>query len=136
MTRVLIVDDEPAFRQIVKRLLEPEGFQVFEAVDGASGLDTFKANPVEIVITDILMPRQDGFQFIKKLRELGLNITIIATSGGGQLIARDFLERIDGFGADFVLTKPFDTKRFLDLICGVRDSAHEASGSVVFQDVV
>lgn len=75
MPRVLVVDDEPDLRFVLRRLLESAGYEVDEAMDGMSALDRFREEGADLVITDGDMPRMDGAELISTLRE----------EGGGQL---------------------------------------------------
>jgi CheY-like chemotaxis protein len=88
MARILLIDDDDAFRRMLRQVLEREGYQVEEASDGLKGLQHYRAAPTDLIITDILMPEQEGLETIRRLREespeakimLTLHNTILATS--------------------------------------------------------
>ncbi len=60
MQRVLIIDDEPQIRSMVRLILEREGYTVLEAADGAEGLKIFREKPADLILTDLIMPNKDG----------------------------------------------------------------------------
>ena len=81
MPRVLVVDDEPDLRFLMRRMFEARGYQVDEAVDGLAALELFREVEPDLVITDGEMPRMDGGELIRALRdEAGGNVPIILWS--------------------------------------------------------
>src|SRR5215475_4719481 len=103
MTRVLVLEDDPAVRSLVVAALTSNGHEVMQAADGRAGLRVFDANRFDLVITDILMPDTDGLAFIGKIREQGSPVKIIAISGGGgALYKEDALHAAKRLGADAV----------------------------------
>jgi DNA-binding response OmpR family regulator len=108
MAKVLIIDDDAAMRRMMSRVLTDARHQVFEAADGRDGVRQFHAEAPEIVVTDIVMPEQEGIQTISEIRAGGSNVAIIAISGGGG--GGDgalYLTIAEELGADAVLQKPF-----------------------------
>ena len=117
MTRVLVLEDDPAVRSLLVIALTTSGHEVMQAADGRAGLRVFGANRFDLVITDILMPDTDGLAFIRKIREQGSVVKIIAISGGcGTLYTEDALHAATRLGADAVLPKPFQMCDLRDLI--------------------
>jgi DNA-binding NarL/FixJ family response regulator len=105
--RLLLVDDEPGLRTAVKAYLEDEGFAVTTANDGEEGWSTAQSMMPDVVITDVMMPRCDGYGLLKRLRadeRLGGTPVIFLTAKGMTA------DRIAGFqaGADDYIPKPFD----------------------------
>jgi len=105
--RLLLVDDEPGLRTAVQTYLEDEGFQVTTAVDGEDGWTKAQELLPDLVISDVMMPRLDGYGLLKKLRadeRLGGTPVIFLTAKGMTA------DRIEGFqaGADDYIPKPFD----------------------------
>jgi DNA-binding NarL/FixJ family response regulator len=105
--RLLLVDDEPGLRTAVKAYLEDEGFVVITANDGEEGWTTAQELIPDVVITDVMMPRCDGYGLLKRLRadeRLGGTPVIFLTAKGMTA------DRIAGFqaGADDYIPKPFD----------------------------
>lgn len=109
---VLVIDDDPRICQLIAMGFERRGYTVFEATDGRTGLKLFNAHHPDLVITDILMPVMDGIETIMVMRKAGAKSTggalkIIAISGGGRLVGREFLKWARHLGADEVMAKPF-----------------------------
>ena len=107
MARVLIIDDERSLRRMMVRILTSMGHEVAEAKDGEEGLRMFRIHRPTLVITDIVMPRQEGFQTIRELRHEAPNVAILAISGGGREHTPTFLVDAGRVGADATLRKPF-----------------------------
>ena len=111
--RVLVVDDDRAVRESLRRSLEFNGYDVSMASDGAealAGLAAAGANGPDVVIMDVMMPRLDGIETTKALRKVGNDIPILV------LTARDAVgDRVEGLdaGADDYLTKPFALQELL-----------------------
>ena len=74
--RVLIVDDEPRYLRLLEANLRTEGYAVVTAADGLQALDVFSAQPVDLILLDIMMPRLDGFATCQRIREFS-NVPII-----------------------------------------------------------
>src|SRR5215831_7813305 len=116
MERILIIDDNAPTRDILRQALERAGYEVLEAPDGRIGLEHQRAMPAEVIITDILMPEQEGFETIRALRRDFPTTGIIAMSGGGQ-IGRDTLLTIaERLGAQRVFQKPFGLRDMLEAV--------------------
>ena len=115
--RILLLDDEPELRSALRDRLILEGYDVQTAPDGRRGLKLYQENPVDLVITDVLMPEMDGLEVIRVLCGIPAPPLIIAMSGGGSRDL-DFLVEATEFGATRTLSKPF---RLDDLIILVND---------------
>jgi PAS domain S-box-containing protein len=101
--RVLVADDEPGVRSFLRKVLEGAGYEVVEAANGKEAVKQVRAQRVDVLITDLVMPEQEGIETIIALRREAAGIGIIAISGafGGQ-----YLEAARQLGAHSVLTKP------------------------------
>lgn len=107
---VLVVDDDRAVRESLRRSLEFNGYQVAMASDGAEALATFAGIAPDLVVMDVMMPRLDGLETTRALRAAGHDVPILV------LTARDAVgDRVDGLdaGADDYLTKPFALEELL-----------------------
>ncbi len=104
--RVLVIDDEPGLRQVIRRMLEPAGHEVVEAENGRAGAQALHAAPFDVVLTDIIMPEQEGMETIGEMRKLNKTVRIVAMSGGG-IKDLDVLLLARRLGADATLAKPF-----------------------------
>ena len=102
MARVLIVDDEPTDLAIIRAIVEPLGHEVHLASDGEEAFKKFLRKDIELVITDIEMPRVDGLEFIAALVGLYPDTKIIAVSAGGP----DRLRAAERAGASVLISKP------------------------------
>jgi nitrogen-specific signal transduction histidine kinase/ActR/RegA family two-component response regulator len=104
--QVLVVDDEPAFREMVKLVLEEEGHQVFAAGSGVEALKTLRSRIVEfsLVVLDLRMPGIDGLAVLDEIRAMTVNLPVLVTTGYA-----DPLEKQEAIrkGAGFVLEKPY-----------------------------
>src|SRR3954452_382215 len=101
--RILVVDDEPAVRTSLERALSLEGYEVDLAADGAAALDRLAAAPPDAVILDVSMPRLDGLEVCRRMRQAGDRTRVL------MLTARDAVDdRVEGLdaGADDYLVKP------------------------------
>lgn len=116
--RVLLVDDSVTVRKFVGQMLERAGFQVIVARDGEEALEALADNAVDIVVTDLEMPRLDGYGLIRDLRRSGatrdLPIVIVTTRAGAKHadLAREL-------GVQHYVTKPVDAERLVPLIEGL-----------------
>jgi YesN/AraC family two-component response regulator len=116
MTAVLIIDDEFAFRALVREVLEGAGFEVYEARDGEEGIEHVKNQIIDLVVTDIYMPRKGGLETILEIRKIRQEVKIIAVSGGGMFSPEASLKTAKFRGADHVLTKPLQLDKLLSLV--------------------
>ncbi len=107
MASVLVVDDEPAIRELLRLVLERDGHAVTEAENGRKAMRALRELTIDLVITDIIMPEQEGMETISEIRRLRPDMKIIAMSGGGQRLSMDFLPMAARLGADRTIEKPF-----------------------------
>ncbi|HEY0837615.1 MAG TPA: response regulator [Azospirillum sp.] len=113
MTKVLVIDDEDIVRLTLCQMLEAAGYEVTEASDGRKGVAMQAGDPADIVLTDILMPGQEGIETIVQLRQLTPGVKVIAISGGARVNNVDLLEVARAMGADAVLAKPFTMRELI-----------------------
>ncbi|MFI1970214.1 DNA-binding response regulator [Streptomyces cinnamoneus] len=125
--RILIVDDEPAVREALRRSLVFEGYDTELAVDGLDALDKVAAYGPELIVLDVLMPRMDGLTAARRLRGSGVTVPIL------MLTARDTVgDRVTGLdaGADDYLVKPFELDELLARIRALlRRSSYAAAAT-------
>lgn len=105
MQTILIVEDEKRVADLLKIGLEENGYQTMVAYDGAMGLRLFQSNSFQLVISDIILPKMDGFELCKEIRKVNERIPILMLTALGS--ADDKLEGFDA-GADDYMVKPFD----------------------------
>lgn len=109
MASILIIDDDEPLRTMLAKSLSHSGHTVLEAADGAQGLDIFHAVRVDLVLTDLIMPVQEGVETILKLRQEAPDLPIIAMSGGVSN-AQLYLDIASKIGAQRILAKPFSPR--------------------------
>lgn len=107
MPGVLIVEDDKELREMLKMSLLRSGFTVLEAGNGKEAIAHFKPSLTDLVVTDLIMPEEDGLKVVIKLRELKPSIKIIAISGGGKVGPGSYLNLAKALGADAIYSKPF-----------------------------
>jgi DNA-binding response OmpR family regulator len=115
LARVLVIEDNADVRSVIIRMLRSAGYDTLEAANGIAGMDAVLEETLDLVITDLLMPDQEGIETIKRIREIAPGIPIIAISGGGS---EEFSPLHDArlMGADLAIEKPFSVD---DLLGGV-----------------
>ena len=114
--RLLIIDDDQSVRVWLRRSLEREGYEVHEAREGGEALKLLADTPVDLIITDIIMPDMEGIAFILALRQRRPPLPVIAISGGGRIGLNNYLEIAKGCGAARALAKPFKIAQLLTLV--------------------
>jgi CheY-like chemotaxis protein len=119
MARIMVIDDEAAIRRTVRRLLERADHTVLEAGDAEAGIRQLRSEPVDLVLTDIYMPGEDGFATIRRLRREWPHIKIITMSGGNQAGPADLNAGAAAMGAARTLSKPFDADELLEAVRSV-----------------
>jgi DNA-binding response OmpR family regulator len=109
MSTVVLIEDDRLIADPVVRLLKGAGYTVLAATDGVAGLQTVSANPVDLVILDIMLPEMDGWEVCKAIRKESVVPILMLTA------LSDEIDRVVGLelGADDYLTKPFSTRELL-----------------------
>ncbi len=115
MARLLVVEDDPDIRDALAECLADSGFAVTTASDGAAGLECLRAQRIDLVLLDLVMPGMDGQSFMAELRKLphAANVPVIVTTG--MTAARVA-------GADARLDKPFDIEELLSAVRSCLDA--------------
>ena len=114
--KVLVIDDDSQIRLMLREVLVWAGYEVFEAENGREGLLQQRRHPVDLVITDLIMPEQEGLETIAALKKEFPALKIIAVSGGGRISPDMYLPTAQEFGADMVFSKPFDIRRLSEAV--------------------
>ena len=111
-TRVLVADDDADLRDILRSVLEPAGFEVTEAPDGAAALDMIRAKPPELVIIDYMMPRMTGPEVVAQIKQdmVLRHVPVIMLTGKSEV--QDKVQGLDA-GADDYMVKPFEPAELL-----------------------
>jgi len=110
MASILIIDDEKSIRNVLKDILQHEGYQVEEAPDGEQGLKLFQSKPFDLVLCDIKMPKMDGMEVLQQIMAINTEIPVIMISGHGSI--ENAVEAVKKGAYDFI-SKPPDLNRLL-----------------------
>ncbi len=116
MACILLVEDDQDLREMLRTSLVKRKYVVSEASNGKEALLRFKPAMTDLVITDLIMPDEDGLKVIMKIRELKPAIKIIAISGGGKAGPGNYLDLAKMLGADEIFSKPFSINDLLKKI--------------------
>jgi CheY-like chemotaxis protein len=121
MKKILVIEDDDLVRNLLSIMLGKEGYEVVTASNGKEGVESFLKDSVDLVITDLIMPEQDGIETIIELKKIAPNLKIMAISGGGQLGfgkvgALDYLNVAKTFGACKILSKPIERQELIDAV--------------------
>lgn len=108
-TKILIVDDEPRYLRLLEANLRSDGYDVVLAADGLQAVEIFSADPVDLILMDVMMPNLDGFAACQRIRQFS-NVPIIILTAKGE--EQDRVRGLD-MGADDYLVKPFSATELL-----------------------
>jgi DNA-binding response OmpR family regulator len=110
--KILVIDDDMLLLRMITRILVTDGHEVYTASDGERGMALYRDKQPDLVITDIVMPNQEGFETILTLRRDDNPVKIIAISG----MDTEMLETARLIGADDIIEKPFRAQELLDRV--------------------
>ncbi len=129
---VLVVDDDPNIRRLMRLYLEKDGFTVREAERGDTAVEEFHRLPPDLVLLDVMLPGQDGYQVLKAIRKTG-NIPVIMVTARGETFDKVLCLEL---GADDYIVKPFDGKEMIARVRAVlrrtQSGEEETGGSLAF----
>ena len=130
MYKLLIVDDEPKIREVIREYAEFNGYEVTEASDGMSAVGLCKLNDYDLIVLDIMMPKLDGFSTCKEIKKIK-DIPIIMLSARGEEY-----DKLFGFelGIDDYVTKPFSPKELMariNVVLTRRNASSQAKPDVL-----
>ena len=118
--KILVIDDDNLVLYTLTRILERNGYQVVTATDGKRAMAIFRDERPDVVITDIVMPEQEGIETIMLLRQERPEVGVIAISGGARTRNLDYLKMAGSLGADDVIQKPFEAEELLSRLDRLR----------------
>ena len=115
---ILLIEDNEPVRRTARAMLVRAGYEVTEAADGREGFKAFLRARYDLVITDVIMPGQEGIETIQRIRELDPDVPILAISGSGT---EEFspLHDAEMMGANRILGKPFEMEQFLSIVASL-----------------
>ena len=114
LTRILVADDDNDVRTALRVALEGEGYEVETVPDGERAMQVHEKRPADVLITDLFMPEQDGFETVKYFRARNPGMQIVVISGWQRGQKTDYLAVARHAGADVVLRKPFSLGELLE----------------------
>ncbi len=126
-SRILIVEDDHELAFSLREILVEEGYEVDVASDGREGIRLQGLSPYDLIITDIVMPEEDGLEVIMWVKATYPNTLLMAISGGGYFDSRDYLLMAKELGASLVLCKPFEIN---SLLAGIKRLLQGAKAKV------
>ncbi len=134
--KVLVIDDDPLVRRTLVKILRFGGHDSLEADNGVAGLELFRKEMPDVVVTDIIMPEQEGLGTIMMMKRERPDAKVIAISGGGRVGNVDVLEAARALGAADVIHKPFAAEKLLARIesLGGNDAARRTAAPVKHED--
>jgi DNA-binding response OmpR family regulator len=116
---ILLVDDEELLRAGVQEMLEMAGYAVISAPNGEQAMTCLTEQAIDLVITDLVMPKMDGVDFVQQLRRVRADVPVIVVSGSTRNIMQRYgIDSIQVPGADASLSKPF---KGVDLLTQIRE---------------
>ena len=110
MTNILLVDDNNKIRKLMEIYLKKDGFNIFHGENGEEALDVLDRTKIDLIVADIMMPKMDGYELVKELRDAGYEMPIL------MVTAKDtYPDKKMGFelGADDYMTKPIDMEEMV-----------------------
>ena len=116
--KILIVDDEPMIRDVLFQMLKISGYDTIEAVNGMEGLEIYRKESPDLIISDLRMPVMDGYEMCKQISQ-DSDVPIIMFSGQVDLEAEQEKRRAMGLKIDAVMSKPLHMNTLLDTISSV-----------------
>lgn len=115
-SQILVIEDDRAVRELMLHTLSRAGYRVLSAEDGNEGMNIFRSEHPDLVITDIVMPQKEGFETIMALRKEQPDVKVIAMSGGGRHGTEDYLSVARKLGACRTVAKPFLREEMLRVV--------------------
>ncbi|WFS62418.1 response regulator [Pseudodesulfovibrio thermohalotolerans] len=116
MKTILVVDDAPMIRELLKSVLEAEGFNVIEAADGEEAIHICRKTPIDLSIIDIFLPKKGGLQVMGELIKADSSHKFIAISGGEAFNPEAIVELAKVYDVLDTFTKPIDTRRLVEVV--------------------
>jgi len=116
MIKILVIEDDSSFRNVLVQMLEKVGFEVSQAENGNQAIKNCEKEIPDLVLTDIIMPDKEGLETIQELLGICPDLKIIAMSGGGRFGPNSYLPLAEKLGARKALQKPFMREELLAAI--------------------
>lgn len=121
---MLIVDDETEIREILSEVLSELDLNFFQAENGLEALDVVKKNSIDLIITDLSMPKMNGFEFLRGLKKSGFNIPCMVLTGHGD---KTIALQVKAFGVVEFIDKPFEMEMLINKVSNIMSSIKKVS---------
>src|SRR5512140_2040875 len=131
MDTILVIEDKESMRAMLKQTLEGEGYQVVTAQDGADGIRKLADERIGLVLTDLKLPKKDGFEVLRAVKQENPLLPVIVMTAFGTI---ETAVRAVKEGAYDFLTKPFDTDHLLMLIQRALDATRLAAENILLKE--
>ena len=128
IAQILIIEDDNETQEMLNTMLAREGYGVLVASNGQTGINIFTTHPVDLIITDIIMPGKDGIDVIDYFLNNYPEVSIIVISGGGCVGPDDWLHLVKHMGVIHTFKKPFKHKDFLRTVKKILPLSEKTSG--------
>jgi CheY-like chemotaxis protein len=120
MARILVLDDDAVMREVLRAMLEAAGHEVIDAADGEAGMEIYRTQPTDLIVTDMIMPEKTGMEAIAELKQEFPDVKIIAISGGGEKSGPySYLMMAKRLGAKRILMKPIKHQELVEAVSEV-----------------
>lgn len=117
MAKILVVDDEEPIRTLVSKIVAKDGHEIMEAENGMHACKSFQNVDIDLIITDLVMPEQNGIEMIIQLKKTHPNVKVIAISGGSGFSGQiDLLSVAKLLGAKHIIKKPFTVDQIREAV--------------------
>ena len=116
MAKILLIDDDPQILELLQELLTQAGHECVCAENGVHGFRALERGPIDLVVTDLIMPEAEGIETIMRIRGSGRSMPILAISGGIPKLPGSHLPAAARLGANRTLRKPFELAEFLRIV--------------------
>jgi len=117
MAKILVVDDEEPIRTLVSKIVAKDGHEIMEAENGVHACKSFQDADIDLIITDLVMPEQNGIEMIIQLKKTHPAVKVIAISGGSGFSGQiDLLSVAKLLGAKHIIKKPFTVDQIREAV--------------------
>jgi len=130
--RILLAEDEKALSKALVKIFEANNYSIDAVYDGQDALDYFEAGNYDVAVLDIMMPKVDGITVLRKIRESGSDLPVLMLTAKSEI--DDKVLGLDS-GANYYLTKPFDSKELLAAVRAITRSGNEVDTKLSFGDL-
>jgi CheY-like chemotaxis protein len=120
---ILIVDDDVLVVDVLKKMLERDGYELMTCNNGNQALRLCRKNPPDLAIVDIFMPEKEGLETIREMKKEYPSLKVIAISGGSKASTQDYLGVASKLGADLTLSKPVEREDLLKAVARLLEIA-------------